>query len=224
MQRREFIASLAGATVGPLAVYAQKAVPVVGFLSGGASDAFAAYAAAFRKGLAETAYVDGRNVTIVYRWADGKADRLPDLAAGLFAARVAVIAAAGGIEPAQSARSVTTSLPIVFIGSGDAVKAGLVRTLARPGGNVTGIALTTNDLGTRRLGMLVQVVPRAQTIGFLANPENPGSEPEWRGIQDAARLRGKQTIIVQAGSAADLEAAFAALFRQRVGGHCHVGE
>jgi putative tryptophan/tyrosine transport system substrate-binding protein len=217
MQRRQFIAGLAGVTVGPLAARGQKAVPAVGFLSSGSSDTFAAYVAAFRKGLAETAYADGRNVTIIFRWADGRADRLAELAAELVAARVAVIAAAGGIEPAQSARAATASLPIVFVGGGDAVKAGLVRSLARPGGNVTGIALAANDLGTRRLGLLVQFVPRVQTIGFLANPDNPGAEPEWRDIQDAARVRGKQTLIVKATSAADLEPAFAALVRQRAG-------
>jgi putative tryptophan/tyrosine transport system substrate-binding protein len=217
MQRREFIASLAGVALGPLAARGQKAVPVVGFLCSGTSDAFAAYAAAFREGLAETAYTDGRNVTIAYRWADGQADRLPELAAGLVAQRVAVIAATGGIEPAQSARAATTSLPIVFVGSGDAVNAGLVKSFARPGGNVTGIALPTTGLGTRRLGLLVQFVPRAQAIGYLANLDNPGSEPEWRDIQEAARLRGKQTLIVKASSAADLEPAFAALVRQRAG-------
>jgi putative tryptophan/tyrosine transport system substrate-binding protein len=217
MQRRQFIAGLAGATVGPLAAHGQKTVPVVGFLSSGTSEAFASYAAAFRKGLAETAYTDGRNVTIAYRWADGQADRLPELAAALVATRVAVIATAGGIEPAQAARAATTRLPIVFVGNGDAVKVGLVRSLARPGGNVTGIALATGDVGTRRLGLLVQFVPRAQTIGYLANPDNPGTEPEWRDIQDAARLRGKETFMVRAASAADLEPAFAALVRQRAG-------
>jgi putative tryptophan/tyrosine transport system substrate-binding protein len=217
MQRRQFIAGLAGLTVRPLAAHGQKAVPVVGFLSSGAADAFASYAAAFREGLAETAYADGRNVTIAHRWAEGKADRLPELAAGLVAERVAVIAATGSIEPAQSARAATTSLPIVFVASGDAVKAGLVKSLARPGGNVTGVAFATNDLGTRRLGLLVQFVPRAQMIGFLANPDNPGSEAEWRDIQDAARLRGKQALIVKASSAGDLELAFAALVRQRAG-------
>jgi putative ABC transport system substrate-binding protein len=190
---------------------------VVGFLSSGTSDAFAAYAAAFRKGLAETAYTDGRNVTIAYRWGEGEADRLPTLAAGLVAARVAVIATAGGIETAQAAKAATTRLPIVFVGTGDAVKAGLVRSLTRPGGNVTGIALATGDLGTRRLGLLMEFVPRVQTIGFLANPDNPGAEPEWRGIEDAARLRGKETLMVKAQSAADLEPAFAALVRQRAG-------
>jgi putative ABC transport system substrate-binding protein len=213
MQRRQFIAGLAGVTVRPLAAHGQKAVPVVGFLSSGTSGAFASYAAAFREGLAETAYTDGRNVTIAYRWADGHADRLPELVA----ARVAVIATAGGIEPAQAARAATTGLPIVFVGNGDAVKAGLVRSLARPGGNVTGIVLAMSDLGTRRLGLLVQFVPRVQTIGFLANPDNPGAEPEWRDIQDAARLRGKETLMVRAGSAVDLEPAFAALVRQRAG-------
>jgi putative tryptophan/tyrosine transport system substrate-binding protein len=217
MQRREFIAGLAGATVGPLAARGQKAVPVVGFLCSGTSDAFAPYTAAFREGLAETAYTDGRNVTIAYRWADGQADRLSELATGLVAERVAVIAATGGIEPAQAAKAATTSLPIVFVGSGDAVKAGLVKSLARPGGNVTGVALATSDLGTRRLGLLVQFVPRAQAIGFLANPDNPASEPEWRDIQDAARLRGKQTLIVKASSAGDLEPAFATLARQHAG-------
>ena len=217
MQRRQFIAGLAGAAVGPLAARGQKAIPVVGFLGSGTSDALAAYASAFRKGLAETAYTDGRNVTIAYRWADGQADRLPALAAGLVADRVAVIAATGGIEPAQAAKAATTSLPIVFVGGGDAVKAGLVRSFARPGGNVTGVALATADLGTRRLGLLVQIVPRAQAIGFLANPENPGAEPEWRDIQDAARLRGKQALIVKASSAADLEPAFATLVRQHAG-------
>jgi putative tryptophan/tyrosine transport system substrate-binding protein len=217
MQRRQFIAGLAGASVSPLAAYGQQAVPVVGFLSSGTADALSSYAAAFRKGLAETAYTDGRNVTIAYRWAEGEADRLPALATALVAARVAVIATAGGIEPAQAAKAATTRLPIVFVGNGDAVKAGLVRSLARPGGNVTGIALTTGDLGTRRLGLLMQFVPRVQTIGFLANPENAGTEPEWRDIEDAARLRGKETLMVKAGSAADLEPAFAALVRQRAG-------
>jgi putative ABC transport system substrate-binding protein len=177
MQRRQFIAGLAGLTLGPLAARGQKAVPVVGFLCSGTSDAFASYAAAFRKGLAETAYTDGRNVTIAYRWADGETDRLPELAAALVTERVAVIAAVGGIEPAQSAKAATTSLPIVFVGSGDAVKASLVKSLARPGGNVTGVALATADLGTRRLGLLVQFVPRAQTIGFLANPDNRAPSP-----------------------------------------------
>jgi putative tryptophan/tyrosine transport system substrate-binding protein len=217
MQRRQFIAGLAGASVSPLAAHGQQAVPVVGFLSSGTADALSSYAAAFRKGLAETAYADGRNVTIAYRWADGRAGRLPELAAGLVAARVAVIGAAGGLEPVQAAKAATTRLPIVFIGSGDAVKAGLVRSLARPGGNVTGIALATGDLGTRRLGLLMQFVPRVQTIGFLANPDNPGAEPEWRDIEQAARLRGKETLMVKAGSAADLEPAFAALIRQRAG-------
>ncbi len=217
MQRRQFIVGLAGATMGPLAAHGQQPVPVVAFLSGGTSDAFASYAAAFRKGLAETAYTDGWNVMFAYRWADGQADRLPELAAGLVAARVAVIATAGGMEAAQSARAATTLLPIVFVGNGDPVKAGLVRSLARPGGNVTGVAVATNGLGTRRLGLLVQFVPRAQTIGFLANPDNPGADAEWRDIQEAARLRGKQTLIVKAGSAADLEAAFATLVRQRAG-------
>jgi putative ABC transport system substrate-binding protein len=217
MQRRQFIVGLAGATMGPLAAQGQQPVPVVGFLSGGTSDAFGSYAAAFRKGLAETAYTDGWNVTFAYRWAEGQADRLPELAAGLVAARVAVIATAGGMEAAQSARAATTLLPIVFVGNGDPVKAGLVRSLARPSGNVTGVAVATNGIGTRRLGLLVQFVPRAQTIGFLANPDNPGADAEWRDIQDAARLRGKQTLIVKAGSAADLEPAFAALVRQRAG-------
>jgi putative ABC transport system substrate-binding protein len=216
MQRREFIAGLAGVTVTPLAARGQKAVPVVGFLGGGTSDGLASYASAFRKGLAETAYTDGRNVTIAYRWADGEADRLPELAAGLVAERVAVIAATG-IESAQSAKAATTRLPIVFVGSGDAVKAGLVKSLTRPGGNVTGVAFATGDLGARRLGLLVQFVPRAQVIGFLANPDNPSSDPEWRDIQDAARLRGKQTLIVKASTAADLEPAFATLVRQRAG-------
>jgi putative ABC transport system substrate-binding protein len=217
MQRRQFIAGLAGVTFGPLAAQGQKAVPMVGFLSSGTSEAFASYAAAFRKGLAETAYTDGRNVAIAYRWADGHTDRLSELAAGLVAERVAVIAAIGGIEPAESARAATTTLPIVFVGSGDAVKVGLVKSFARPGGNVTGVALATNDVGTRRLGLLVQFVPRVQIIGFLANPDNPSFELEWRDIQDAARLRGKQTLIVKASSAADLEPAFAALVRQRAG-------
>jgi putative ABC transport system substrate-binding protein len=217
MQRRQFIAGLAGATAGSLAAHGQQAVPVVGFLSSGTSDAYASYAAAFRKGLAETAYTDGRNVTIAYRWAEGQAGRLSELAAGLVAARAAVIATAGTIETAQSAKAATTRLPIVFVGSGDAVKAGLVRTLARPGGNVTGIALAMGDLGRRRLGLLMQFVPRVQTIGFLANPDNPGAEAEWRDIEDAARLRGKETLMVKAGGAADLEPAFAALVRQRAG-------
>jgi putative tryptophan/tyrosine transport system substrate-binding protein len=217
MQRRQFIAGLAGVTVGPLTARGQKAVPVVGFLSSGTSDAFASYAAAFRQGLAETAYTDGRNVTIAYRWADGQADRLAELAAGLVSERVAVIAATGGIEAAQSARAATTTLPIVFVASGDAVKAGLVKSLTRPGGNITGVALATNDLGTRRLGLLVQFVPRVQTIGFLANPDNPSFELEWRDIQNAARPRGKQTLLVKANSAADLEPAFADLVRQHAG-------
>jgi putative tryptophan/tyrosine transport system substrate-binding protein len=217
MQRRTFIAGLAGVAAGPLAARGQKAVPVVGFLSSGSPDALAPYAAALRNGLAETAYADGRNVKIAYRWADGQADRLPELAADLVAQHVDVIAATGGIEAAQSAKAATTSLPIVFVGSGDAVKAGLVKSLARPGGNVTGVALATNDIGTRRLGLLVQFVPRAQAIGFLANPDNPNAEPEWRDIQDAARLRGKQALIVKASSTGELEPAFAALVRQRAG-------
>jgi putative ABC transport system substrate-binding protein len=217
MRRRDFIILLAGAMSGwPSAVRAQqKAMPVIGFLSGGSPGPYAPYVAAFRQGLRETDYVEGQNVAIEYRWAEGRSDRLPTLAADLVGRKVDVIAIIGGTPAALAAKSATSTIPIVFNGVADPVGAGLVVSLARPGGNLTGFSNMTIELMPKLLELLSELVPQARVIALLVNPNNPNAEPLFRDVKEAARAKGVKLLVLKAGSEDEIDAAFASLVQRQ---------
>jgi putative tryptophan/tyrosine transport system substrate-binding protein len=203
MIRREFISLIGAAVAWPLAARAQQpAMPVIGFLHSGSPGLFAYQLAAFNRGLKQTGYVEGQNVAIGYRWADGHYDRLPAMASDLVGRKVSVLAAGGGIPPALAAKAATTTIPIVFLMGSDPLKAGVVTSLNRPEGNVTGVSFLINSLGTKRVELLSQMVPRASTIGMLTNPTNPDVDIETRDAQAAVhreRLRGRLRHARQTG-------------------------
>jgi putative tryptophan/tyrosine transport system substrate-binding protein len=215
IERRKFLATLGGAAVAwPLAAHAQQpAVPVVGFVNAGSPDA--PLAAAFRKGLNEAGYVEGQNVTVEYQWLEGQFDRLPALMADLARRRVAVIATPAGNAAALAAKAATTTIPIVFGVGEDPVKLGLVASLARPGGNLTGINFFATELGAKRLALLHELVPKAVRIAVLVNPANIGSTESIRNIPEAARAMGLQIEVLNASTSREIEAAFATLVRDR---------
>src|ERR1700722_16130602 len=215
--RRQFISVLgSAAVVRPLAAHAQQPVtPVIGFLSSAAFNAYGEGMPAFHRGLNETGFIDGQNVAIEYRSAEGQYDRLPSLASDLVGRKVSVLATAGGIPPALAAKAATTTLPIVFIMGSGPVKAGVVASLNRPEGNVTGVSFLINSLGTKRVELISQLVPRASTIGMLANPNNPDAEIEPRKAH-AAQALGRKLLIVKSSPGSDLEVAFATLVEQGV--------
>src|SRR5262245_34917573 len=219
MTRRRFIALLGGAAAAwPLVVRAQQpAMPVVGFLSGQSSQAFAPGVAGFRRGLNEAGYVEGQNVAIEYRWAEGQPDRLPPLAADLVRRRVAVIAATGGNNSALVAMAATSTIPIVFTSSDNPIERGLVASFNRPGGNVTGVSWVNAGLGPKRLGLLHELVPNATIVALLINPNNPESVRQPAELQDAARAMGLQLVVLTAATAGDIDAAFTAMVQNRVG-------
>ena len=200
MRRREFISVLGGAAAAwPLAARPQQAMPVIGFLNGASPEGYAPYVTAFRQGLKEAGYVDGQNVAIEYRWAEGHTDRLPALAADLVRRQVAVIAAAGA-SSSLAAKAATTTIPIVFSAAIDPVAAGLVVSLSRPAGNVTGVTNLGVELLQKQVEMLHEVVPIATIVAGLVNPTFPGSEAEARDLQAAARRLGLELHVVYAGS------------------------
>jgi putative ABC transport system substrate-binding protein len=192
-------------------------MPVVGFLHGASADGAAYQVTAFRQGLNQTGYVEGQNVTIEYRWAEGQYNRLPALATDLVAHPLAVIATAGGISSVLAAKAVTKAIPIVFLTGDDPVKFGLVASLNRPGGNLTGVSFLSPVLEAKRVELLRVLVPTATTIAVLVNPNSPGAEARLGDVREAARLLGQQVSIVNAGSEGDFEAAFARLVQQGAG-------
>jgi putative tryptophan/tyrosine transport system substrate-binding protein len=218
MRRREVITLLGGAAAAwPIAARAQQpAMPVVAFVSGRSNEDSARFGAAFRKALNETGYVEGQNVMVEYHWLDGQYDRLPSLMADLVRRHVAVIATAGFGNGALAAKAATTTIPIVFGVAGDPVKLGLVTSLARPGGNATGISLLSAEVAAKRLGFLHDLVPKAVRIAVLVNPANPSTaEATLRDMPEAARALGLQIQILHAGTSREIEAAFATLVRDR---------
>jgi ABC-type uncharacterized transport system substrate-binding protein len=219
MQRRDLIASLAvTAAAWPRAAGAQqKAMPVIGFLSGVSPGPYAPFVAAFREGLSETGYVEGQNLTIEYRWAEGDYDRLPALAADLAGRKVDLIATGGGTVSALAAKNATSTIPIVFAGGGDPVANGLVANLARPGGNVTGVTFLGVELLAKRLELLSELVPQARVIGLLVNPNSANTERSVQDTQEAARAKGLQIHVLKAATESEIDAAFASLVQLRAG-------
>jgi putative ABC transport system substrate-binding protein len=217
LRRREFITALGSAVAWTLSASAQQlAMPVIGFLHSASAAAFAAHLAAFRKGLSEAGYVEDQNVAIEYRWAEGQNDRLPALAAELVRRRVAVIATPGSTAATLAAKAATTAIPIVFVIGADPVKIGLVASLNRPGGNVTGINDIGVDIGAKRLGFLQELLPRATRFGVLVNPDNPSiTESFVTELQTAASAIGRQIEVVTASTNADIDTAFATLVKKR---------
>jgi len=213
MKRREFISLLGGAAAWPLEARAQqRAIPLIGYLSGGApAGAFASSLAAFREGLSETSYVEGRNVAVEYRWAEGHYDRLPALAADLVGRKVDLIVASGGDLAARAAKTATSTIPTVFTSGDDPVVAGLVASLARPGGNLTGVNLFVVELHAKRLELITELVPQAKAVALLANPNSPQTERVVQAMQDAARMKGLQLHVVKAASENEIAAGFTSL-------------
>jgi putative tryptophan/tyrosine transport system substrate-binding protein len=217
LKRREFIALLGGvAAVWPLAARAQQsAMPVVGFLSMESPGQFMHIVNAFRRGLSEAGYVEHRNVGIDYSWAEGRPDRLPALAGELVNRQVTVIAATGGPQSARAAKAASATIPIVFVVGSDPVREGLVTSLNRPGGNLTGVMLFIEELVAKRLELLRELIPQARVIGVLFNPNSPTAD-QMSETQGAARTLGLELHVVRASSELDFEPAFAALVQQRV--------
>ena len=217
MRRREFITLLGGAAAWPLAARAQQpAMPVVGLVTGGSPEAAVRMGGGFRRGLNEGGYVEGQNVTVEYQWLDGQYDRLPSLMADLVRRRVAVIATPGSNPAALAAKAATTTIPIVFGVGADPIELGLVASLARPGGNATGINFFVADIAAKRLGLLHDLVPKAVRIAVLINPANASTaEATLRDMPEAARAIGLQIVVLNASTGREIEAAFATLVRDR---------
>src|SRR6516225_4457426 len=216
--RREFIAGLGGAAAWPVAARAQPALPVIGFLGSESLDLYAGRLRAFHQGLRETGFVDGRNVAFEYRWAEGEYGRFPTLLADLVSRKVAVIAVPGGTPSALAAKAATATIPIVFATGGDPVAAGLVSSLSRPGGNITGATSLAVELGQKKLEVLTELVPAATVIALLVNPANPSkADTLSRDLQAAARIRGVGLHVLHASTESDLDTVFATLPRLRAG-------
>jgi putative tryptophan/tyrosine transport system substrate-binding protein len=219
MRRREFVLLLGGMmTVGPALRAQQKAMPVIGYLTTGSPNPNSPNPnlAAFRQGLSETGYVEGQNVAIEYRGAEGHYDRLPALAADLVGRKVDVIVAVGGTPTALAAKNATSTIPIVFR-TGEPVEDGLVASLARPGGNLTGFGMLLGELTPKLLELLSELVPQARMIVLLVNPNNPVSERIIRDMEEAARAKGVQLPILKAGTESEIDAAFASLVQLQAG-------
>jgi len=217
MRRREFITLLGGAAAAwPLTARAQPQMQVIGLLNGQSSLTTAQPVAAFRQGLADAAFVEGRNLAIVYRWADGDAAKLPALAAELVRIPVAAIVAVGGNTSVLAAKAATTTIPIVFTTASDPVEAGLVTSLNRPGGNVTGVTFLSSRVAAKQIGLLRDMVPKLKTIGYLTSPLVPMAAAGTRDVQAAAEAAGLRDVIVSLESERDIDAGFETFVAQRV--------
>jgi putative tryptophan/tyrosine transport system substrate-binding protein len=218
MKRREFVTLLGGAAAWPLAARAQQqAMPVIGFLSSASPGPFAPFLAAFLSGLRDAGYFEGNNIAIEYRWAEGQYDRLPAMAADLVQRRVAVIVASGANLPVVAAKAVTSTIPIVFTGPDEPVKNGLVDSLSRPGGNVTGAALFTSALESKQIEVLRTLVPGATTIAVLLNPNNPNFPNQVAGLDEVQSSSGTHLIVYKGGAPAEIDRAFAGMAGQHAG-------
>jgi putative tryptophan/tyrosine transport system substrate-binding protein len=216
IERRKFLATVGAAAAWPLAARAQQpTIPVVGFLNGASAWEYAYVVGAFRQGLKETGYVEGQNVAIEYRWAEGHYERLPTLVADLLSRHVTVIAA--NAPAAVAAKAATTSIPVVFVTAADPVKIGFVASLNRPGGNLTGVALLSVELAPKKLQILHELVPTERTVGLLVNSTNPNAETQSRDLQVAAQSLGLRLHVLHANSESDFDKAFAAMAQLRVG-------
>jgi putative ABC transport system substrate-binding protein len=217
VRRRDVIAGLGAAVVWPLAARAQQRIPLVGVLHSGAAAGFSSEMAAFHRGLKDAGYIEGQNVALEFKWGNSRPDVLPQLANELVQKQAAVIVTMGGNTPVLAAKAATT-IPIVFITGADPVRAGLVASLNRPGGNVTGVSFLVEQLGSKMLGLLHELVPSATKLGYLINPANPNTPRQVADTQAAAQTLGVGLEIVNASQPGDLEKAFATLTDRRVGG------
>jgi putative ABC transport system substrate-binding protein len=218
MRRRAFITLLGGAATWPLAARAQQpAMPVIGFLGAPSAAPYAPYVAAIHQGMKEVGYVEHQNVAMEYRWADGQYDRLPALAADLVGRRVAVIVPIGGAPATLAAKAATSTIPIVFNMGADPIQLGLVANLNRPGGNVTGIAMMTLEIERKRLELLHELAPASTSVAVLLNPSNAQAQTQEREAQAAARVIGRQVLVLKAATEREIESAFATLAREKAG-------
>ena len=218
MRRREFITLLGGATAWPLSARAQQpAMPVIGFLGISSDPPASPFLAGFRQGLTEAGYVEGRNVVIEFRWADGRYERVPELAADLVGRRVTVIVTVGGELSALAAKAATATIPIVFNIGHDPVRSGLVASLGQPGGNATGVNIFTTELAAKRLGLLHDTLPTADLIAVLINPNFPPAAANAREVERAALAVGKDVTVLKASSDEEIEASFATMAQLRAG-------
>jgi putative ABC transport system substrate-binding protein len=219
MRRREFIWLFGGAAVlWPLAVYAQqRPMPVIGFLNVASPGPLRQQIAAFREGLKESGYVEGQNVVVEYRWAEGQYDRLPELAADLVRQQVSVIFVGGGAPAELAVKAATTTIPIVFSTGGDPVRSGLVASLNQPSGNITGVYHFATGLEAKRLGLLHEMLPKATPIAVLINPNYADAENQLRDVQEAAARLGVQLVVVRANAESDFNDAFSTVVQQRSG-------
>ena len=218
LKRREFITLLGAAAAWPLVARAQQpAMPVIGFLSSRSPGESADLVAAFRRGLAEGGYVEGQNVSLEFRWGEGRYERLTAYAVELVRRAVTVIVTAGGDPAAQAAKAATATIPIVFVSGSDPVKVGLVASLNRPGGNITGVHMLILSLGAKRLGLLHELMPAANPVGILVNPNFADALTQLRDVEDAAQSLGLKLVVQKAGTEFEFETAFADLARQKAG-------
>lgn len=216
MRRRDFITLAGGAAAMPFAAHAQQQLPVIGFMHSRGQAGAGHVVAGFRRGLRDAGYIEGQNVRVEYRWGQGQFSRLPALAQELARIPASVIVAAGGEPVATAAKAATSTIPIVFVMSGDPVKLGLAASFNRPGGNVTGIDIFATTLDPKRLGLLHDLVPRASTVGFLINPNFPPSARQVEATQEAARTIGVAIRVLRANAEGEIEAAFETMAKENI--------
>jgi ABC-type uncharacterized transport system substrate-binding protein len=216
MRRREFMTLLGGAAVAwPVAARAQQGMPMIGFLSSRSPGESASLVSAFRQGLRDTGFIEGQNVSIAFRWAEGRYDRLPALAAEVVELRVALVFSAGGAPPALAAKTATSTIPVVFSAVSDPVDVGLVTSLNRPGGNVTGMGVFNAALGPKRMELLKELIPSASVLAYLLNPSHPSQQNETNGAMTVARALGIELHIFRANSEREIEGAYAEISKLR---------